>query len=431
MSSIYLGIFGIVFLLVLVALGVHLAVALGVVGLLGIWSITGSWDAAIRALSTGVFSRATMYALSCIPPFILMGEFMQTSGLAARLYQAVDRWIGRMPGSMGITTVITNAFFGAACGSSFVAVAVFTKIGFKPMLDLGYDKRLAGGTIVAASNLSMLIPPSILMVVYGSITELSIGNLLLAGIGPGVLLILLYSAYCIYRALRHPEQAPRSAMRYSMKEKLATSGPILIVLLLGVIFIGGIYTGFFTPTEAGAVGSVVTFVFCIRGLSVKKVVAALKETLRSSAMLFVIIICAGLFSRFLVLSQLTVHFTAWIVSLSVPAIVILLMFMLIYLVLGCLMDPQSIMFITLPIMYPIMTQLGFNPFWAAICLIVTLEVGFMTPPVGLTVYGFKAAAGDGVTIVEAFQGVIPYLILTVIAMFLVLLFPVISTFLIG
>lgn len=428
MSGVFIGLTGVVLLLFLIALGVHLAVALGTVGFVGLWYLTGSPTTSMDVLATGAFSKAVLYSLSCIPPFMLMGEILQASGMAEKLYSSIYKLIGRVPGSMGITTVIANAFFGAACGSSFAAVAVFTKIGYKPMLERGYDKKFTAGTIVASSNLSMLIPPSILMIVYGSITEMSIAQLLMAGIGPGLLAMVVYSVYCFLFAKKYPDLAPRSTEKYTIMEKVKVMGPIGIIILLAFFFIGGIYVGFFTPTEAGAVSAFLAFITCFRMMNRKSILTAFKEAINSTVILFAIMICATLFSRFLTMSQLTNIFTDWIINSNIPNMGIVLLFIVIYLFLGCIMDPTSILFITLPIMYPITVSLGIDPVWFAMCLVVALEVGFMTPPVGLTVYGFKATAGDNITIGESFSGVIPFLFLTILVLVLCLLVPDISTF---
>ena len=428
-----IGLLGILALIALVAAGVHLAIVMGMVGILGLWAITGSLEMGIQTAATGGFNKVTLYALSCIPPFIFMGEILKHTGLTENLFTAVYKWIGRLPGGLAIATIVANAGFGAVCGSSYVATAIFTQVAFPEMLRYKYDKRLAGGTVLGGGMLAMLIPPSILMVVYGIITETSVAHLLIAGIGPGLTLATMFIFLILLRVKMNPALAPRSPIAFTLREKIAGSSGLIGIVAMGLFIVIGIYTAIFTPTEAGAGGALFALVMALsmRKLTWSNFKEACVETLRTNAILLSIILCATSFARLITLSRLPSVVAEWVGSSGLPNMGIVALFMVMYLFLGCILDATSMMFLTLPILHPLILKLGMDPIWFAMCVVVSIEAGFLTPPVGLTVYCLRAVAGDVISLEEAFSAAFPFFIVAVITLAIVMFVPPISTFIPG
>lgn len=431
MEPVIVGILGIILLLITIALGIHVGISLGLVGLVGLWGVTGSFTAGLGLLTTSPWTKTASYELSCLPMFIFMGLLAGESGISQEIFTAAYKWLGKLPGGLAIATVVGNAAFGAVTGSSIVSVAVFTKVAFPEMLRYNYDKKFAAGTIAAGGMLGMLIPPSILMVVYGVITQTSIGRLLIAGIGPGLLLTLLFSILCLAVALRNPLHAPRPMIRFTIKEKLLSLKGTWGLGALIVLLVGGIYTGLFTPTEGGCVGAFGTFVIALvlRKLNWSNFTAALRETIKTTCMIYLLIIGALIFAKFLTLSTLPAVFSAWVVNSGMSALAMTFVFMIMYLAMGCILDSISMMLITLPIIHPVMMSLGVNPIWFAMCVVVAIECGLITPPFGLNVFTLKAVAGDQVNLMEVFQGSVPFLLMAILGLIIILLVPAISTWL--
>ena len=424
-----IGLLGIVALLVAISLGLHIGVALGTVGFLGLAWITGSGNMGISLLTTAPWSTTAVYAFSALPLFVLMGLFAYRSGISHSLFDMAYRWLGRLPGGLAIATVVGNAGFGAVCGSSMVACAVFTKVSLPEMLRHGYDKKFACGTIAAGGMLGMLIPPSILMVVYGILTEQSIGHLLMAGIGPGLLLALIFSITSLVLAARDPRLGPPATETFTWRERLlGVKGAWGVVALAGII-VGGIYLGVFTPTEGAAVGASGAFVLALamRKLHRQDLAGALKETGQTTAMIMMIVIGATIFARFLALSTLPTRFAQAVTSASVPPLVMIGVFMVMYLIMGCFLDSISMMSITLPVIHPMIVKMGINPIWFAMLVVMAIEIGLLTPPVGINVYTVKVSAPAGmVTLEEVFQGIVPFFFVSLIALAIMMLFPSIS-----
>lgn len=436
MDPMYWGIIGFLFVLSLMALGIHVGLALGVTGFLGMIVMTGKIELALGLLTTTPYSTTAVYAFAILPLFILMGLFAMHAGLSTRAFDAAYKWVGRLPGGMAIATTWANAMFAACTGSSVVACAVFTRISLPEMYRRDYDKAFACGTIAAAGMLGMLIPPSALMIVYGILTEQSIGQLLIAGIGPGILLTAIFTTGIVVFAARNPEKAPRAEFSTEAWEKVKASAGVsgIVFLVLGIIY--GMYSGIFTPTEAGAAGALGSLIMALafRGLNWQRFTAAMREAAQTTALVFFILIGAMIFARFLVLTGLPGEFVEVVNESGLPTMLIVILFLLMYVFLGMFQDSISMMSITLPIVHPIIVGLGIDPIYFAMLVIMSIEIGLITPPVGLNVYTVRSVAvqmpeGQDITLENIFRGILPFFFLAILALVILVAAPPISTFL--
>ncbi len=465
MDDFYWGMIGFVAVLSLMALGVHVGLALASTGFIGMIVMTGKISLAFGLLTTTPYSTTNVYAFAILPLFIIMGLFAMHAGLSARAFDAAYKWVGRLPGGMAIATTWANAMFAACTGSSVVACAVFTRISLPEMHRRKYDKAFACGTIAAAGMLGMLIPPSALMIVYGILTEQSIGKLLIAGVGPGILLTLIFTVGIVLVAARNPERAPRAEYAPPLSERLrATVGVVgIVILVMGII--AGMYAGIFTPTEAGAAGALGALVLAlispwverlfnanpaaattetagsapptrldVPGLNWDRFSQAMKEAAQTTALVFFILIGAMIFARFLVLTGLPGEFVEVVQEASIPTVLIMILFLVMYVFLGMFQDSISMMSITLPIVHPIIVGLGIDPVYFAMLVIMSIEIGLITPPVGLNVYTVRSVAvqmpeGQDITLENIFSGILPFFFLSIVALVILIAVPPISTFL--
>ncbi len=413
-----------VLLFVALAAGVHIGVALGLGGILGMYLAIGP-DAAFGQLATVPFSTTNSFTLAVIPLFILMGSLATQAQLTTDLYRAAYNWLGRLPGGLAMATTLASAAFGAACGSSVVNAAVFTRMALPEMTEFGYDKRLSAGCIAASGTLASLIPPSILMVVYAVITEQSVGTLLIAGLLPGIMSAAIYMGGIYFRAKRNPELAPMPDIQITWGERFRSLYGVWGVVFLFLLVIGGIYAGFFTPTYAGAVGAFGAFVIVIgKGrLNRQTLLETFKDAGITTSVIFIIVIGGILFARFLTYTGLVADISTLLLSLQLHPYLYLLSFAAIYLVLGMLIDPIAIMVMTLPVMFPIMTGAGFDPIWLGVISIKLAEISLITPPVGLNVYVVRSASPIPLSLEDVFAGIMPFLLLDVITLGLLIAFP--------
>ena len=436
MSDLAVGLFGIGFLLgsILlgsILLGAPIMVALTAVGFGGLVVLT-DLTPAISILGTIFFSVVNGFHFSVIPMFLLMGFFAMRAGIGNDLFDAAQKWFGRLPGGLAVASTGAAAAFGAASGSSVGTATLFTKLALPEMIARGYDRGFAAASIAIAGTLAVLIPPSALMVVYGILTNSGIGRLLVAGIVPGILFALLLGGTILVIAILDPKRAPADTRRYSLRERLWSLrmvGPLLAVI---VVMLGGLYGGVFTPTEAGGIGAFVTFVMAIvrnRGLKGIRLGHTLMETVTLTAMIFAILIGGLLFARFLALSGVSSEIRDVLVDGGLSPAVVVALVTLVYLVLGMLMDAPSLLAISLPITYPVMTSLGFDPLWFGVYVIVLAEIGAVTPPVGINCFVVKGAAGDLVTLEQIFGGLWPFLLAGFAMLAIMLAFPDIALFL--
>ena len=410
--------------------GVHIGVALGLSGVWGTFLAIGP-DAAWAQLATIPFSTTNSFTLAVIPLFILMGSLATQAGLTTDLYRAAYNWLGRLPGGLAMATTLASAAFGAASGSTVVNAAVFTKMALPQMTSFGYDRRLSAGCIAASGTLASLIPPSILMVIYAILTEQSVALLLVAGLVPGLLSAALYMGGIYAIAKRFPHLAPPSEIRVSWGRRWRSLYGVWGIAFLFLLVIGGIYTGFFVPTYAGAIGAFGAFLIVVakRRLNARTAVDTFKDAGVTTSSIFIIVIGGIIFARYLTYTGIVNDITGALLALELGKYTYLFAFAAIYLVLGMLIDPIAIMVITLPVMYPILTQAGFDPIWLGVIAIKLAEVSLITPPVGLNVYVVRSASPIPLKLEEVFAGVMPFLAIDVLTLLLLIAIPEISLFL--
>lgn len=404
-------------LFMLLAIGMPVAFTLVFTGALGLY-IVGGWDAMVGVLSTAPLSTAASYELISVPLFILMAEFVIMSGVADNLFKAAATWVGRVPGGLGMATALAGAGFGAISGSSTAAAATLSSTTMPAMLKQGYEPKLAGGVVAISGTLAMLIPPSIALVLYGIIADVSISALLIGGVIPGILVMLVIMATVYVLVLVDPKAAP-GGRAYTMREKIASLKVVGAMVFLFMAVTGVIYTGVATPTEASGLGAFGAFLIALweRKATMAGMKRALVHAAHASCMIIMIIVCAKIFGYFFTLTQSTQALVAWVSSLDVSRWVIIAMILFGYLVLGCLMDQVAILILTVPIVLPLVKALGFDPVWFGVIVIVMAEVGLVTPPLGLNV--FVVARYAKRPLAEIFGGVWPHVfshLLLVVAM---------------
>ncbi|WP_353475881.1 TRAP transporter large permease (plasmid) [Salipiger sp. H15] len=430
MTTIIFGILAL--LMVLVLLGVHVAVALAVVSALGVYWMIGSADVALSILGTTAYEALRKDIFIIIPLFVLMGDFVSRSGAARDLYGLCNRGFRRLPGCLGVATVMGNAVFAAITGVSIASAATFSRIAYPEMIALGYSRPYALGTIAGSACLGMLIPPSILMIVWAVLTEQSIGALFIAGLLPGLLLATLFGLYCALRAIWRPQDAPRGteAPRApgDLSREIIGGGTILV--LIGIV-IGGIWGGVLTPTEAAGFGAAGAFVLgLLRGMRVREVLEAVYNAGRTTAPIMILLITASMYSRFLAMAGATQVINGLLLSISDSTAVIVLIIFLIWLVLGMFIDSTSIILLTVPIFAPVANTLGLDPLAFAIFGVLVIEAGLLTPPFGILVFTVKAAVPDPtVRLGEIFRGAVPFWLLILFVAVLAILWPPLSTWL--
>ncbi len=408
-------------LLVLLAIGVPVGFSLAVAGTIGLYLLGGP-PLVIGILDATPLSSVSSYELITVPMFLLMAEFVIMSGVADDLFRAAATWVGRTRGGLGLATALAGAGFGAISGSSTASAATLSATSIPAMLRAGYEPQLACGVVAISGTLAMLIPPSIALVLFGLIADLDIGALLIGGVIPGLLVTLTIALTIQFLIWQDPARAPRGKS-YTLREKLESSrvsGP-MIFLLLAVT--GVIYLGVATPTEAAAIGAFGAFLLTVwqRRLSVKALRASLVAAASTTCMILMIIIGAKIFGYFLTLTQTTQFIIASIQDSGLSRWLILLLILFIYLVLGCMMDQIAILILTVPVVLPVITGLGFDPIWFGVVVIVLAEVGMVTPPVGLNV--FVVARFTGRPLEEIFAGIWPHVIAHLVLVALLCAFP--------
>lgn len=424
------GIVVVSLLMVALCMGAHIGVALGLAGFAGIYLSVGP-DAALAQIAAIPFGTTNSFALAVIPLFILMGSFATVSGITTDLFRTAYVWLGSLRGGLAMATVMSSAAFGAASGSTIVNAAVFTRMAMPEMARFGYDIRLSAGCIAAAGTLAALIPPSILMVIYAVITEQSIGKLLIAGIVPGILTAVIYCGGIYILARVRPDLAPLANLKFSWADRFQSLKGVYGIMLLFGIVVGGIYGGYFPATYAGAVGAFGAFLIAIsrRRLSPGSLVDVLKEAAVTTSVIFIIVIGGILFARFLTYSGLVTTISTYLIGLGVSKYTYLLCFVLLFTLLGCFIEPIAIMVMTLPIMFPVMKEAGFDPIWLGVVAVKLAEIGVLTPPVGLNVFVVKSSSPIPVTLGQAFAGVTPFIVLDFLSLGLYVAFPEMITWL--
>ena len=421
MTEFEIGLAGTGALLLMVFAGVRIYTVAAIVGVLGVVYIIG-WDAGAGIGGTVPHSKSVNYALSVLPMFILIGFIAYHAGLTHALFRAAKAWVGWVPGGLAVASVFATAGFAAVSGASTATAAVFSRVAIPHMLDAGYDRRLAAGVVAAGGTLASLIPPSAILVIYAIIVEESVGTLIMAGFVPGVVSAMVYAALIIGQCKLKPELG-RPIPSPPMKEKLASlPGTLPIIAVVAIIFYS-MYSGTATPTEAGALGAFVVLIMAIvRGMSWKNLRSALEETARLTVMIFALIWGILIFVRFLGYAGLPQAFAEWIVTLPFPPVIIMIGILLGYAVLGMFMDAIGMLLLTLPVVYPAVIALGYDPIWFGIIVVKMCEVCLITPPVGLNCYVVAAVRPD-IPLGDVFRGIAPFFVADVVTVGLFLAFP--------
>jgi C4-dicarboxylate transporter, DctM subunit len=409
-------------------LRIPLAVAMGIVGVVGI-GLTRGWSPALASVGQVVYETGFAYTLSVIPLFILMGNFVARAGLAHELFEAAYAFIGHFRGGLAHATVAACAGFGAICGSSIATAATMSKVAYPSMKKLGYSDSLSTGAMAAGGTLGIMIPPSTIMVIYGIITETNIGKLFAAGVIPGLLTALLLMAAIWLMTLHDPEHAPPGE-RTSWPNRWKALRGIWGVALLVVVVLGGIYGGFFTATEGAGFGASGAFLFALarRRLTWSILFQVLVESARTTAMLFTLLIAATIFANFVNFTSMPGDLKEWITHLGLSPIMIITAMMLIYVVLGTVMEELTMVLLTIPLFFPIVTSLGFDPVWFGVLIVMIVQIGLISPPVGMNLFVLNSLLPK-VGLGNIFRGCWPFVLVMIIVLGLLIAFPQLSLWL--
>jgi tripartite ATP-independent transporter DctM subunit len=415
-------------LLVAVFLGVRVFAAAALAGLVGLVWLIG-WKAGAGIVGTVPHSKSINYVLSVLPMFILIGFVAYHAGLTHALFNAARAWVGWVPGGLAVASVFATAGFAAVSGASTATAAVFSRVAIPEMLKYGYDRSLAAGVVAAGGTLASLIPPSAILVIYAIIVEESVGALLLAGFIPGALSAVIYAMLIIFRCKLNPALgAPVSAVPFA--EKVRSLGGASGIFFVIVIILGGIYTGWMTPTEVGGVAAFVIFLIALakRNMGLSNLRESLMETAKLTVFIFTIIWSILIYVRFLGFSGLPEAFANFVVGLDVPPIVVMILILLAYVVLGMFMDGIGMLLLTLPVVYPAVTALGYDPVWFGIIIVKMVEVCLVTPPIGLNCFVVNGVRPD-IPLEDVFKGIWPFFVADIITVAVLVAFPGIVLFL--
>lgn len=429
MDPMQVGILGIIVVFLLLALKMPIAFALMLVGFVGT-SYLSSLDAALPMLPRTLYEVSSFYAFTVIPLFVVMGSFAEQVGMIRNIYDVFDKWFQKLPGGLAITTIGASAGFSAVSGSSVATAATIGTCALPEMRKFGYSPKLATGSIAAGGTLGWLIPPSVGFIIFAMLTEQSVGKLLIAGIVPGILLAAAYISIIIIWVKINPSLARPAEGTITWGEKFRSLYKISSALITFLIVVGGMYLGFFTPTEAAAIGATILFlVYIISGkLTLHSLNEALQKTVKISVMILLLVAGAKVFSYFLALSTLPMIISQWVSGLNASPYLIIVIICLIYLFMGCFLDAISIMVMTMPVIYPIIQGLQLNPIWFGVIVMLMMEAGLITPPMGLNVFAVSGVAKD-VQIEEIYKGIAPFLLCILAVAALITFFPSIATFL--
>jgi C4-dicarboxylate transporter DctM subunit len=425
MTEALLG-FGAIFLLAFMR--VPLAFAMGIVGVVGM-GLTRSWPAAIYSTSQVVYETGFAYTLSVIPLFILMGNFVARAGLAHELFRAAYVFIGHLRGGLAHATIAACAGFGAICGSSIATAATMSKVAYPSMQKLGYSESLSTGVMAAGGTLGIMIPPSTIMVIYGIVTETNIGKLFAAGVLPGLLTALAMMGAIVIVTSRDPEHAPPGE-KSTWSERWKAVRGIWGVLLLVVVVLGGIYGGFFTATEGAGIGASGAFLFALarRALTWKVLFEILVESARTTAMLFTLLIAATIFANFVNFTSMPGDLKEWITHLGLSPPLIVAAMMVIYVLLGMVMEELSMVLLTIPLFFPIVVSLGFDPVWFGVLIVMVIQIGLISPPVGMNLFVLNTLLPN-VRLGTIYKGVWPFVVVQVLMLMVLVAFPILSLWL--
>jgi tripartite ATP-independent transporter DctM subunit len=428
MSTDAVAIIGFVSLFALMLLRVPVGMAMGLVGVTGFGYLVGGGPA-LKMVGQTSMRTVTDYNFAVVPMFLLMGSFASTSGMSRELFRGANAFMGHLRGGLGIATIAACGGFAAICGSSVATAATFSRVAYPEMRRFGYPQSFSTGVIAAGGTLGIMIPPSTVFAVYGLITEQDVGKLFIAGVLPGALAVSMYMITITIIGAVRPGFLP-AGKRASSAERIAALKEIWATMLLFIFVIGGIYGGLFTATEAAGMGAAGAFLIGIvrRRLSGPDIRRSLLEATRTTAAVFTVLIGALLFGYFLTVTQTPQKVTAFLTGLGLGRYGVLALIMLLYLVLGCLMDALAMIILTVPIIFPVIIALGFDPIWFGVLIVMTVELGLIHPPVGMNIFVIKSVVED-VRISTIFYGVLPFIITDILRLIILIAFPIIALYL--
>jgi len=428
MSPTLLGIIGILVLVVVIFSRMPVAYVMTLVGFVG-FALQVSPEAAFKLLSRDFYSVYSSYGLTIIPLFIFMGQIAFNAGISHRLYDSAHMMVGCYRGGLATATVCACTAFGAVCGSSPATAATMATVGLPEMKRFGYADELATGSVAAGGSLGMLMPPSVVLIVYGILTEQSIGTLFVAGIVPAVFMTIMFALAIYVYCLVSPKQGPACEF-HPWRERLGSLVHTLDIMLVFVVVMLGLFLGWFTPTEAGGVGAAAVLLVALfrRQLTWAGFVKSIYETLRTSCMVLLLVAGATVFGHFLAVTRITFDVANWVAAMDMPGYMVVAMIVLVYLIGGCFIDALALIMLTIPIFYPIILDLGYDPIWFGIIIVLVTQMGVITPPVGINVYVVNGIAGD-VQLEKIFKGAMPFLLALIVGTGLIVVFPQIALWL--
>ncbi|MBW1649225.1 MAG: TRAP transporter large permease [Deltaproteobacteria bacterium] len=427
MDPTLLGIIGIIIMIAIFMTKMPVAYVMALIGFIG-FSLLISFKGGLNLLSREIYSTFSSYNLTTIPLFILMGQFAFNGGISRRLYDTAYKFLGAIRGGLAMATVCSCTAFGAVCGSSPATAATMATVGMPEMKRYNYTNRLAAGSVSAGGGLGMIMPPSVVLIVYGILTEQSIGALFVSGILPALLLTTLF-IICIYITCSvSPKQGPKGE-KFTLKQKLISLKNLADTLLVFILVMGGLFKGLFTPTEAAGVGAFGVLAISVikRQITWKGFVKSLYETIRTSCMVLFLVAGAVIFGKFLAVTRIPFNIASWVSGFDLPSYMIIGLIIIIYFLGGCFMDSLALIMLTIPIFFPIVQNLGYDPIWFGVIIVLVTEMGVITPPVGINVYVVYGVSQNvikgGVPLESIFKGIIPFLFAVIAGIILLMIFP--------
>lgn len=422
MDPVVVGLLGIVLLLVLFLLNMPVSFAMAFVGFLGFGYLVG-WEASVTLLASDLFTQLSNYPLNVIVLFVLMGSFAFAAGMSGRLYDSANKIAGKIPAGLAVATIMACSGFAAICGSTAATAATIGRVSLPEMRRFGYSRRMATGCIASAGSIGILIPPSTIFIVYGILTEQSIGSLFAAGILPGLALTVLF-VLTVFAVFRLSKDTAPSGQQYTLFDKLKALWRIADIFLLFALSIGGMFLGWYSPNQAAGVGAAGAIILGLlhRQLTWEKFFNAAREGLRTSCMIMMLIACASVFGKFMAVTTIPANLSIWVSQLQLPHIGIMAIICVFFFIGGCFIDAMALIMLTIPIIYPVILQMNYDPVWFGVVIVLISQIAVVTPPVGINVYVIKGIARD-VSIESIFRGTFPFLVAMVVLLGGVLLFP--------
>ncbi len=426
------GILGIVIMVFLFMTRMPVAFVMMLVGFVG-FSMLTSWKGGLNLMSRNVYDAFASYELSTIPLFILMGQIAFNSGISKRLYSTAYHFLGNVRGGLAMATVSACTAFGAVCGSSPATAATMSTVGIPEMKRYGYANSLATAAVASGGGLGMIMPPSVVLIIYGVLTEQSIGALFVSGILPAFMLTILFVVGIYIQCKINPALGPKGDT-FTWREKLKSLANLIDTIIIFSLVIGGLFKGWFTPTEAASIGCLGVLALAVikRQLTWPAFVNSLYETLRTSCMVLVLIAGAVVFGKFLAVTRIPFDIANWVSAFDMPPFAIMAAIIAIYFIGGCFMDSLALIMLTIPVFFPVVTSMGYDPIWFGIIIVLVTEMGVITPPVGINVYvvyGMCQKIAPDVTLEEVFKGIMPFMLAIIVGIALLFLFPQIILFL--